>query len=426
MPALGAIRSLLTSTFNTAVENRLRRLVAKSVPAFDPELVRINIDSPCLHMEFVRHALRYNDSRSLVRALQLGEYHASFPLLYEWNGLSSNLRKYVLFCFLQHSPERPTLPLIPCPRLRLVEFAEWLPGAGITVGWKSIRHYVGAVASWNHICGYEDVRRQDKVGWDIWQRNFEANVHVQRAPRGGDFTLRPSMLQGLAEVCSDGSPASIRLLMAASLLWFTALRPGHLSPNGTARKHVRHLMKWEHLHPYTTASGRAAIHVYVPTAKTRRDQQSKPWSTAFMCICCKPPSGISSTQLRRLRLLCPVCAINRWHHVAPASVYVCVRLNDACPVQRNKFNTELRDGLRQALALSSITPSLIDAVVVRISVKSIRSGAITEVITEGIADFVAADFAGHTNTATTQTYYNKAGDAQRFVAAPALTAGLIR
>ena len=64
--------------------------------------------------------------------------------------------------------------------------------------------------------------------------------------------------------------------------------------------------------------------------------------------------------------------------------------------------------------------------VVRISVKSIRSGAITEVITEGIADFVAADFAGHTNTATTQAYYNKAGDAQRFVAAPALTAGLIR
>ena len=82
-----------------------------------------------------------------------------------------------------------------------------LASRGITVGWKSIRHYVGAVAAWNHICGFDDVRRQDKLGWDIWQRNFEANVRVERTTRGGDFTLRPSMLQGLAEVCNDGSPA---------------------------------------------------------------------------------------------------------------------------------------------------------------------------------------------------------------------------
>lgn len=54
-----------------------------------------------------------------------------------------------------------------------------------------------------------------------------------------------------------------------------------------------------------------------------------------------------------------------------------------------------------------------------------RSGAITEVITDGAADFVAADFAGHSNAATTQAYYNKAGDAQRFVVASALTAGLL-
>ena len=62
--------------------------------------------------------------------------------------------------------------------------------------------------------------------------------------------------------------------------------------------------------------------------------------------------------------------------------------SDAQPIQRNKFNSTLRDGLRQALALSSIDPALIDAVVDHISAKSIRSGAITEVITDGTADFV--------------------------------------
>ena len=78
--------------------------------------------------------------------------------------------------------------------------------------------------------------------------------------------------------------------------------------------------------------------------------------------------------------------------------------SDAQPIQRNKFNSTLRDGLRQALALSSIDPALIDAVVDHIFAKSIRSGAITEVITDGTADFVAADFAGHTNSVTTQSY----------------------
>ena len=71
---------------------------------------------PALHMEFLREAVLFQDTRCFLRAIQHGQRHASFPLLFSWEALSPNLRKYVVYCFSEHQPPRPALPLLPLER----------------------------------------------------------------------------------------------------------------------------------------------------------------------------------------------------------------------------------------------------------------------------------------------------------------------
>ena len=57
----------------------------------------INLESSDLHMSFVREALRSGDSKWMRRALQSGERHASFPLMFDWASMSTELRKFVTY-----------------------------------------------------------------------------------------------------------------------------------------------------------------------------------------------------------------------------------------------------------------------------------------------------------------------------------------
>jgi hypothetical protein len=102
-----------------------------------------NTSGDGLHMEMLREALLTGSIKWFARAMQFGRRHASFPLMYNWDELTSNLRKYVVYCFVHFDPgsSRPTLPLLPCSRLRYIDYVEWLPSAGVAAGWSSIRHY---------------------------------------------------------------------------------------------------------------------------------------------------------------------------------------------------------------------------------------------------------------------------------------------
>ena len=80
--------------------------------------------------------------------------------------------------------------------------------------------------------------------------------------------------------------------------------------------------------------------------------------------------------------------------------------------------------LRVALAyLPDVERALI---VSQLAGKSWRSGAATQVVTEGNAGFVAAAFLGHADTKTTKQYYHKGGDLERLQLAPALAKALVQ
>lgn len=425
-PDLAFLRTKLAIKYTRATETKLRNLIKTSVPSYTPELLEVNLEAPNLHMEFLREALTFGETRFFARAMQLGAQHASFPLMYSWDTLSSNLRKYVLYCFLHHSLTRPSLPLLPCPRIRFIDYLEWLPRNGIDAGWNSIRHFAGELCTWSLICGHGGIVDADKVGYDVWQRNFAANVQICTAPRGGDFALRPSMLRGLVEVYTSSEPFDKLMLCLISNMWFSALRPGHFSPSSDSAKHMKHLLEWSFIQPYSDqANGvsRTAHHFMIPSAKSRHNGNRKEWSTATCCIC----EGIdaSADDRRRLRLLCPVCSLERWRLVAPRSRYVST-LPSGKWFYRDAFNKELRRALRLSLNSVMMDSNLVDEIVARLSAKSWRSGASTAVVTAGTAAFIAADFLGHMGTDILQKHYNKAGDEQRLLLAKPLAQGLLR
>eukprot|EP01043_Picozoa_sp_COSAG02_P067665 COSAG02_NODE_10956_length_1825_cov_0.960603_1_plen_289_part_10 len=289
----------------------MRKLIAEIVPQFCPYMMSVNLDAAdSLHMEMLHHALDTGSLRWFKRAVQFGRRHASFPFLFDWEELSTNLRKYVVYCVVHFNPrdKQPTLPLLPCPRLRYIDFVEWLPTAGVAAGWNSIRHYAGQLRTFSAVCGHTDIISGDKVGHDVWQSNFAANIQVSKAPRGGDIPLRPWHLRRLTKVYTSESPFDKMMLATFSLMWFSALRVGHFSPKDHSDDACKHLMLWEHVDPYPSHAygvARNAAHFLIPSMKSSQKEVAKDFTTSTCCIC----EGVdgSAEERRDLRLLCPIC-----------------------------------------------------------------------------------------------------------------------
>jgi hypothetical protein len=395
-------------------ENSLRKIIVEKVPDYCPYMYSVNTTADTLHIEMLDEALRTGSVKWFERAMQFGRRHASFPLLYDWAELSTNLRKYVVYCVAHYDPESrsPTLPLLPCPRLRYIDYLEWLPSAGVSAGWNSIRHYAGQLISFSYICGHGSIVDGDTKGYTVWRENFSANIKVVRAPRGGDFPLRPWHLRRLTAAYPSSSAFDKMMLATCSLMWFTALRAGHFSPQSNSQDDCKHLLEWAHVEPYDSVAfgtPRPALHCLVPTAKTHQEESATPWTTATCCIC-EGADG-DPDELRDLRLLCPVHSLERWRRVAPESPYVCCDCTTGAPITRTAFNKELRRALDVAL---SYIPAAERAEIIKcLSAKSWRSGAGTAIVTATNAGFVAAAFLGHDDQKTTKRYYHKGGDAER-------------
>lgn len=410
----------------------LKSLLAANIPIYSFDVLFCNLQAPCLHMQFLRKAQQTGDIIWFKRAIQHGQRHQSFPLLFDWNQLSSELKKFVVYRFVKFTPGSSngasSFSLFPCSITDLVDYMEWLPHAGVRGGWTTLRHYFGQLKRFSHICGFGDIVSEDADGFDTWRENFAANVRVIRQPRGGDLPLRPWYLRRLAPVYSSGSDFDTLMLMMISLMWFTALRVCHFSPGSSGDEHM---IQWEFIASYRSSSlgsSRNVLHFEVPTAKTRQEQDSVNWSTATCCIC--ESYDCTEDEHADLTALCPVCATERWRRRFPwqdidekYSRFLCVRPDTKEPFERSAFNKELRRALDLALAYLSATERAL--IIKQLSAKSWRSGAATQIVTGGNAGFVAAAFLGHTDLKTTQRYYHQGGDEERLQVAPALAEELL-
>ena len=415
----------LSLKYSRRAENKLKDLIASCVPRYSSDLLLLNYGAQSLHMKFLRQALASRDLQWFLRATQHGDRHASFPLVFDWDQLSSELRKYVVFCFIRFfkAGSGHTLRLFPCSLLRCVDFVEWLPSAGMNSGWESIRHYLGELQAWSMVCGFGNIRELDEPGFKLWKDNFKANLRVTRGPRGGDIPLRPWMLRLLVAVFPSDSDFDLFMKALMSLMWFSALRPCHFSPESLSEDDMKHLLQWLFFERYKISalgSRRAALHCEIPTAKQNQAEKAAPWCTATACIC--ESYDCSPEEFADLTAFCPVCALERWRCRVPHSSrfgqYVFLNPATAEPVLRNQLNKWIRSALD--IALQHLPAEERDRVVAQLSMKSWRSGAGTEIVTGGNAGFIAAAFLAHSSPDVTQRYYHKGGDHERLQVLPAL------
>ena len=81
-----------------------------------------------------------------------------------------------------------------------------------------------------------------------------------------------------------GSDSDWDVMMRAvtSLMWFTALHPGHFSPDSTKPSDMKHLLEWAFIIPYMASalgSSRTVMHFTIPSAKQNQKESAKAWST---------------------------------------------------------------------------------------------------------------------------------------------------
>jgi hypothetical protein len=421
----------LRAQWSKSQDTLLRELIKDIVPKFSSDILIYNSEADCLHMQMLRQSHRPDGEKWFRRAMQHGSRHQTFPLFYDWDELSSELRKFVTFRFINMVPgsHSDSLRLFPCTVTDMIDYLEWLPHAGVRAGWSVIRHYYGQLKLYSQICGFGDIIGADKAGFEAWRSNFAANVQIIRQPRGGDLPLRPWYLRRLAAVYSENTPFNKLMKCVVSLMWFTALRVCHWSPESLDK--TDHLVEWEFIASYSVSAlgaQRAVLHFEIPTAKNRQEQAAVSWSTAVCCIC--ESYDCSEAEFADLTALCPVCATERWRQAFPCNIvaqslgFLCILPATNKPFLRRAFNKELRRALDLALAyLPDVERALI---VSQLAGKSWRSGAATQVVTEGNAGFVAAAFLGHADTKTTKQYYHKGGDLERLQLAPALAKALVQ
>lgn len=431
-PRFCLVLEQLSTRYSRSAETKLKNLIERFVPWGSEDMLYLNYQADSLHMKFLRQALTFEDVDWYKRAVQHGDHHASFPLLFDWDKLSSELRKYVVFVFIRFYRARSghTLRLLPCSLLRCVDFVEWLPSAGLNSGWESIRHYLGQLQAFSMVCGFGNIRELDEPGFKIWKDNFKANIQVSRAPRGGDIPLQPWMLRSLAKVFAANTPYDLFMKANIALMWFTALRPGHFSPESLLPEHMKHLLEWQFLDKYMAkglGSSRPTLHLEIPSSKNNQSTRATPWSTATACICAS--YDCSPEEYEDLTALCPVCALERYRSCVPSfpgtefSNLVFLDPASGKPMLRNKFTRCLREAIN--LGLSHLPLETREYVVRQLAPKSWRSGAGTALVTAGNAGFIAAAFLHHESPDITQKYYHKGGAAERLQCLPDLANPLI-
>lgn len=401
--------------FSPGHDAEVRKVIDRFVPEGCLFVLSPNDRSGTLHSQMAQLHGSTGDKKWAQRAANVGPRSATYPRSFSWDQLSTTQRKYVVYGFVNHSNEFPTLPLFPLTLARLIDYLEWLPvfGCGGS-GWDSIRKYAEAVRAWSHALGWGDPVQQDERGYHLWQTNFSTNFEVSRT-RASITAVRPEQVLAVGTQFDTASAEGAYWLLCCSLMWFTAIRPGHLLPETNrdprhlptsatekqrvaADKNTRNLITFDNMAVQSTAEG-LILAVRLEASKTMRSNHHRSETYGAACIC----SGGSRQPL------CPVHAYLHYRdHFAPRGLPTPQYLASKGPEafhRRAPFIAAMRSALRAAIS-AGVPTEVADLLVAQIAAKSLRAGSGTEAAGDAnISDVQLSVHMGHKQVGTTRQFY---------------------
>ena len=186
----------------------------------------------------------------LAAQLQVGTFHkrpGGWPLAVLWAALTSEMRKFVVFCISRHTPADPKLPLFPLRDTSAVQFANWLLRHGLSTGG---RHYLAEAVAWGTNVGYTHSFDAEQ----LMARQLRSVMAVRAATkvtkrevRGGDAVLPPQTLVAIMANLPRATPGQKLFRTMVLWHWFSQLRPCHFTYS--AIKDHRSLLRWDQLVP---------------------------------------------------------------------------------------------------------------------------------------------------------------------------------
>ena len=214
------------------------------------------------------------------------------------------------------------------------------------------------------------------------------------------MVIQAAWLRRIAELpeLQDGSSLAAMLLATYSLLYFSALRPNHFSPNTATNADTDKLLQWGHIIPFSN-DGTEAIFIRVPHTKTRKQVNAKPLCDSVSCLC-----DASIHQSRDP--LCPVHALLRWSRVTPAKSPrdPVVLLPSGHVFKRDAFNKLVHRHVYAALPYLDERTRC--SVARAIALKSWRSGSGTQQISSNAPVLQVTHKMDHASPKTTlKSYY---------------------
>ena len=212
--------------------------------------------------------------------------------------LSAMLKKFVLFCIMEHNDDIPLLPLVPTRLATLIRFAWWCQYHSVKGGMNSIRNYIGAVCEWNQAQGHPDPREAEKWVYDKFRREAPKHMEVYEGSKA-KMALTHGMIESIINQCNEENITDLRDATSYSVLAFAGVRRGHFIPKSNTKTDEKHMIRWKSVAFLPSFANTKYVLLSLETGKVR-------------CAAKKDPVWTAVGECKTHPELCPVRLLKKW------------------------------------------------------------------------------------------------------------------
>ena len=262
----------------------------------------------------------------------------------------------------------------------------------------SIRNYVSAASEWCQAMGCPDPRKIEPWVYDRFKREAPKHLEVFKGTQA-KLSMTHDMFMSLFRTLDLTDIDDLQDAVTYSALFFTAIRRGHVIPEGKRATDCKHLVRWEHIQFLPNFDKCQQVVFCLESGKVRNIAKKDPTFTA--------------TGRCNIAKLCPVQLMRLWYmrtFSGDSRQYVFARQCGGFPPLNGPWLKRMRFRLAESASLFGLSKTEFD--VSNWSGISFRKGALSA-LAEHLQPHQLAAAADHASIETSYRYYLERTVAQR-------------